>query len=118
MALGLSGCGLFGPCLEPTPCLSVVDPCSQDPRPPDCGEPVPIGPCLEHHMPPAVCLSVVPPTVCLKIDYPEPCLSIAPEPDPPKDDCDPATDDDCPSRDEARQKAKEALPEDVKEKVE
>ena len=107
MALGLTGCGLVGPCLEPTSCLSIVDPCSTDKPPPDC--PTPTGaPTAADEL-----INKVRPSVCLSI------LPVDERP-PPATDCDAAPDHpDCPPVDEVKKKVLEdgVLPDDVEEKV-
>ena len=116
MALGLTGCGLFGPCLEPMPCLSVVDPCSEPNPPPDCFMPClsPVEPPpdnenavdrLMDHVQPTVCLSIAP---CLE-PMPEDWVDCGETPEHP--DCPP------PAKVKEEVLEKEVLPEDVQKKL-
>jgi hypothetical protein len=116
MTLGLAGCGLVGPCLEPpmTPCLSVIDPCSTPNPPPDCNPPADPGPKpsaadrVMDAVQPSVCLSVMP---CLEPIPPdlaeEPC-----EANPEHPDCPP------PAKVKEEVLEKDVLPDDVKKKLE
>ena len=112
MALGLAGCGLASPCLDPSvclsiaPCLSVVRDldCEYTPDHPDCT----LLPCLEpsiddRQVAPDVCLSIAPPHVQLAIQCTE-------NPEHP----------DCPPPEQVKDEVleKKVLPEDVQKKLE
>lgn len=112
MALGLTGCGLVGPCLEPpmTPCLSVIDPCSTPNPPPECAPPDEKPSAADRVM------DAVRPSVCLSV---MPCLEPMPS-DMVDELCDANPDHpDCPPPATVKEEVldRNVLPEDVKEKL-
>jgi len=130
MALGLAGCGMLTPCLDPSVCLSIAPPCSQPNPPPECdvgpcltdtevNVPVDckatpdhphctVGPCLkpsldDRQVAPDVCLSIAPPHIQLEIQCRE---------NPEHPGCPP------PEKVKAEVLEKKVLPEDVQKKLE